>query len=244
MRVSWDDGNPESSSGISNGVLYPENSPGVSWNGLISVTENSDDQPSSVYMDGQKIRDDISSSSFSGTIEAFTYPDEFESCLGLVTGLSSQIRSSFGFSYRDNRELHIVYNTSVSPSSDQYISVAEVISPVNFTWNFSTLPVDVPDSKPSAHLIISLDQAVAGAISDLEDMLYGNDSDDPFIPDPATILDLFESYTTVRVTDNGDGTFTVSGPDSAVFQVDSTTWEINWPSAVLISSDTFILYSL
>jgi hypothetical protein len=244
MRISWDDLDHIYFSGVSNGVLYPQNSPGVAWAGLISVTENADATPVELFMDGQKYHDRLVPTPYSGTISAFMYPDEFEPYNGVVDGFTAQPRQPFGFSFRDNRELHIVYNAQAEPSSDQYQTIGDTTSLVAFAWNFATIPVDIDTSRPTSHLVVALDYADPDAVAALEAILYGDDSNDPSIPDPQTVIDLFESFTTVRVTVNGDGTFTVSGPDSAVFQIDSTTWEINWPSVFLVATDTYIIYSL
>ena len=244
MRVSWDDANRPYSDGVSNGVLYPKNTPGVAWNGLVSVTEKADDNPVAMYIDGQKAQNHIVPSVFAGTITAYTYPDEFEQYIGMISGVTAQPKSSFGFSYRDNRELHLIYNALAAPSSDQYVSIGGDISPIVFSWDFTTVPVDVYSSKATSHLVVSLDYADSAAISDLEDMVYGNDDNDPSLPDPATVLELFESHTTLRITDNGDGTWTAYGPDDVVQMIDANTFEITWPSAIFIDANSYRIYSL
>lgn len=223
MRVTWDDVRPYTQ-GIKQGVLYPENSPGVAWNGLTSVTEKGDDSSSSLYLDGQKIRTRVAPSSFAGTIKALTYPDEFEPMIGLVSGISSQARQSFGFSYRNNREIHLVYNALAAPSSDQYSSLSDQSSPVEFSWDFTTQPVEIPGGRKSSHLVVLIDYAQSGAISSLEALLYGDDTNDPSLPDPAAVLDIFESNAVLRITDNGDGTWTAVGPDDVITMVDGGGW--------------------
>lgn len=245
MRISWHEAaNRLYSQGISNGVLYPQNSPGVPWSGLVSVNEKGDGNPNALYVDGQRVLNHITPLSFSGTISAMMYPDEFEIYNGNVSGFTAQSRLSFGFSYRDNRDIHLVYNANVAPSQDQYSSLGGDVSPVSFSWDFETIPVDVPTAKATSHLIVSLDNANADAVSELEDMLYGDDMDDPFLPDPAIVLELFESYTTLRITDNGDGTWTADGPDSAIIMLDANTFQITWPSAIFIDADSYRIYSL
>jgi hypothetical protein len=242
VRISWDDGLTPFE-GVYQAVLYPQNSPGVAWNGLTSVVENGDNQPDEMYIDGQKIANHIVPSPLSGTIAAFMWPDEFEPYNGIVSGLTAQPRQTFGLCYRDNRELHIVYNVLVKPSTDKYASLADDISPVNFAWDFTSTPVGVTAAKATSHMVIDLDNAPSGAISDLEDLLYGDDSNDPSLPDPDTIVDLFESYATLRVTDNGDGTWTATGPDSAI-TVTGDTFTIDWPSAMFLDADSYRIYSL
>lgn len=223
MRVTWDDVRPYSQ-GVYQGVLYPENSPGVAWNGLTSVTEKGDDSPSSFYVDGQKVRTRVAPSSFAGTIKAFTYPDEFEPMIGLVSGISSQPRPSFGFSYRNNNEIHLVYNALATPSSDQYSSISDQPSPVEFSWDFTTQPVEIPGGRNCSHLVVLIDQSQSGAVSSLEALLYGDANNDPSLPDPAAVLDIFESNAVLRITDNGDGTWTAVGPDDVVTMIPGGGW--------------------
>lgn len=243
VRVVWGDARLYSQ-GVSNGVLYPQNSPGVAWNGLISVSEAGDSTPTARYFDGKKYQDDFPLGTFAGTISAFTYPDEFEPCIGLDSGITAQPRQSFGFTYRDTREIHLVYNATVSPSSDQYSSLADTISPVAFAWNFTTAPVEVPFGRATAHLVVVTDFADAEALAALEDILYGDDSNSPSLPDPGTVYELFESNTLLRITDNEDGTWTATGPDSAITMLDANTFQIDWPSAMFIDADTYRIYSL
>jgi hypothetical protein len=246
MRVSWEDTDKFYAEGIEKGVLYPQFSPGVPWSGLISVTEGADSTPSALYIDGEKVRDHIVPTVFSGTIVAYTYPDAFEACMGVVSGMTAQPKRNFGLSYRDNRSIHLIYNAQAAPSSDQYQSLGGDVSPVNFSWDISTTPVDVPSSRPTARLVISLDYSNPDAVSDLEDLIYGNGVADPVLPDPATVIDIFESHATLRITDNGDGTWTADGPDTAITMLDSDTFQIDWPSAIFMHSnpDEYRIFSL
>lgn len=243
-RISWEDTDKFYAAGIEKGVLFPRNSPGVPWSGLISVSEKSDSAPSSLYIDGQKAKDHIVPSVFSGTIEAFTYPDEFEPCIGLDSGISGQMHEDFGLAYRDNRSIHLIYNANASPSSDQYQTLGGDVSPVTFSWDITTRPVVVPFARPTSRLVISLDFADPAAVSDLEDYIYGNDSDQPSLPDPSVIIDIFESHTTLRITDLGNGNWRAEGPDSVITMLDSETFQIDWPSAIYIDPETYRIFSL
>lgn len=225
MQIAWDQ-DSFYSLGVHNGVLYPQNSPGVAWNGLVSVVENGDDAPTALYIDGQKVLDRSVPSAFAGTISAYTYPDEFEIYNGNVNGVTSQIRQSFGLSFMDNRELHLVYNALAAPSDSSYATVGESPTLTTFSWDFTTLPVEIPAGRASSHIVIMVDYAQAEAMFALQNIIYGDDVNDPSLPDPATILEIFESYATLRITDNGDGTWTATGPDSVVYLTGGTpTWE-------------------
>lgn len=243
MRVSWGKSKPYSR-GVNQGVLYSEDGSGVAWNGLISVTEKGDESPGVFYLDGCRFRNRFTPSSSEGTISALTYPDEFEPCIGIQSGwISSQPKASFGFSYRDNRELHIVYGVTVASSSDQYKSLGGDVNNISFSWDFTTVPQEIPGGRASSHLVIMLDYAQPGALSDLEDILYGNDVDDASLPDVETVISMFESYVTVLITDNGDGTWTASGPDSLVSATGSLI-TIDGAFVTILDSDTYKIRSL
>jgi hypothetical protein len=241
MRITWDTGNRDYASGVSQGVLYPENSPGVPWNGLLSVTEAGGKGQESKYIDGRRYSTRNLTSTFSGTISAYTYPDEFAPYAGIFGIITGQRRRSFGFSYRTSNEIHLVYNAFAAPSGGSYSTIGEKVDPIAFEWKFTTLPVKIPGGKPSSHLVISVDDSQAAAIAQLEALLYGTDTDDPRLPLPEEVISVFETYTTLRITDNGDGTWTASDSGQAITIIDGTTFKINWPSVMLIPSlETFL----
>ena len=243
--LTWDDQERYFSQGVSNGVLYPRNSPGVAWNGLISVTEKGDDSATGFYIDGQLIYNRIVPSAFSGTISAYMYPDEFEPYAGNVKILTGQPKPVFGFSYRTNREIHLVYNALAEPSDIQYGTLGDTVNPVAFSWDITTVPKAVPDGRPSAHLIVMLDYAYPGAVSDLENMIYGDSANAPSLPDPATVFSMFDAYAILSITDNGDGTWTATtSQDGIITMLDDITFEIDWASAVFTGTDTYKISSL
>jgi hypothetical protein len=245
MRITWDaiDDRPYSS-GISQGVLYTENAPGVAWNGLISVTAIGEQAQEARYFDGRKYQNSSRSLPFAGVIAAYTYPDEFESCIGISGIFMEQLRKPFSFTYRVTNEIHVVYNALVIPSRREYASLSEEIRPAAFEWAFTTLPEKIPGGKPSSHFVIMVDEAKPAAITGIEALLYGDDENDPSLPSVTEVINVFESAATLRITDNGDGTWTAIGPDTVVTMIDDTTFSINWSTVVIIDSTTFSVSSL
>lgn len=239
MRISWDTSPRFYSQGVSKGVLYPKNSPGVPWNGLISVTEKGDDAPSSLFIDGQRYRNRSVPGAFAGTIQAFTYPDEFEPYNGLTGGLTGQLRPPFGLTWRSNREIHVVYNALAAPSASQYKTIGSETDPTNFSWDLTTLPQEIPGGRPSSHIVILVDETNAGVVPELEALLYGDDENDPSLPSPQAIYDIFDAHATLRIIDNHDGTWTAIGPDDVVSMIDSQTFQIDWPSAIFVNATTY-----
>lgn len=226
--------------GLDRGVFYPQSGPGQVWNGLISVNEAPEGFEEKVrYIDGVKSHYRRKLGYFAGSIEAFTYPD------GLYEDVFAQRRvKSFGMSYRvlsaDSYKIHLVYNVLISPSG----TAGAQDTPENFNWDFTAMPIPVEDGIRTAHLIVDASVANADTISELENILYGSDTLTARLPLPVEILDIFEENAILRVIDNGDGTFTVIGPDSAIIMLDSTTFQITWPSAVYIDAISYHLSSL
>ena len=87
-KIEWDaPGERLYETGIDRGVLYVQQNgaypTGVAWNGLSGVTENpTGAEPTALYADNIKYIELMSVEEFGVTIEAFTYPEEFEVCDG------------------------------------------------------------------------------------------------------------------------------------------------------------------
>ena len=96
--------------GVKNGVLYVQGAEGygvgVAWNGLTAITETpSGAESTPLFADDMKYLELFSAEEFGATIEAYTYPEEFEECDGsasLADGITigQQNRSSFGLCYK------------------------------------------------------------------------------------------------------------------------------------------------
>ena len=260
-RITWDDpGRRIYETGIDRGVLYPPGGSGVPWNGLTSVRiRPSGGDPQGYYLDGTKYLNVASPEEFAATITAFTYPDEFAVCDGTArvhSGLfiTEQPRKPFGFSYRtrigndlDNNygyKIHIVYNALAAPSDKDFETKGSSADPTDFSWDITTKPPAFTGFRRSAHVEIDTRSANPSAISDLEDFLYGTEIQAASLPTLSQLVDIFEAYAILTVVDNGDGTFTVTGPDDAITMLDADTFQINWPSAVPIDADTYTLSSL
>jgi hypothetical protein len=260
-RIAWGSvGERYYQTGVDRGVLYVADKPGVPWNGLTSVSENpigGDEKP--YYIDGVKYLSVSSAEEFAATIEAFTYPDEFEECDGseeVFNGLflTQRPRRSFGLSYRTKvgndvdgvdhaYKIHLIYNALASPTNRVNSTIADSIEPANFSWNISTRPIAIPGYQHTAHFVIDSRRVDPLVLADLEDVLYGSDTETPHLPTQEELFNLFQAYSGFVVTDNGDGSFTVTGPDENIVMLDATTFEITWPSAVYIDAETYTISS-
>lgn len=213
--------------GVDRGALYVEGVDGVAWNGLVSVTESpTGGEVSKYYVDGIMYLQHADSEEFEATIEAYTYPEEFEVCDGTIPVLrglkmTHQPKKSFGLSYRSRvgndvdgvdhgYKIHLVYNAlaAATERSNQTLT-AEGIDPDNFSWHITTKPPIFTGYKPTAHLVIDSREAPGDLILNIEDILYGTDDQSPRLPSPAELIFLFNTY--------GSSVFDAGDPDEPYF---------------------------
>lgn len=254
----WDEaGSHIYETGVDRGVFFPQDGPGVAWNGLASVKEApSGADVTENYIDGRKYQTRRAVEGFAGTIEAFTYPEEFLPYDGFAEKIiSQQRRRYFGFSYRTligndlknqdyGYKLHLVYNAMISPGGKSYETLANSADPSNFAWDFTTLPILLKGAKASSHLVIDSTKAHPWTLEAIENVLYGNAEAPASLPAPADVVEIFEENAILRVTDNGDGTWTATGPDEAITMLDAQTFQISWDSALYIDDKTYTISSL
>jgi hypothetical protein len=224
-RVAWDNtGERIFETGVDRGVFYKKDaggaySTGFPWNGLVSVTESpSGAESNKQYADNQVYVNLMSAEEFGGTIEAFTYHDEFMECDGTATPaagvyVGQQSRKLFGLTYRTRvgndidgadhgYKLHLIYDALAAPTEKAYTTINDSPEAITFSWEISTTPVYVGGTlKPTATLTIDSTKVDATKLALLEDMLYGTAGSDPELPLPAEVIALFEgSVTTVTPT--------------------------------------------
>lgn len=193
--LSWDEtGEKLYETGVDHGVLYPMGQngygDGVAWNGLTTVTETpSGAEATKLYADNIKYLEIRSAEEFGGTIEAYTYPDEWAECDGsaaLTTGVyaGQQPRKVFGLCYRTvlgndvdldkhGYKLHIVYGCTASPSERSYATINDSPEAITFSWEFSSVPVPVTGHKPVSCITIDSTKVDATKLATLESILYG-----------------------------------------------------------------------
>ena len=212
-KIVWDAiGDHIFETGVRNGVLYLKGAEGtyntgVAWNGLTSVSESPEGaEPTDLYADDIKYLSLMSAENFKATIEAYTYPVEFEECDGSATiakgvVIGQQPRKPFGLCYRtaigndtDGNEhgykLHIVYGCQASPSEKQYSTINDSPEAITFSWEVNTTPVNVNGKKPTATLIIDSTKADKAKLTALEAILYGSEEAEPRLPMPDEIAAL------------------------------------------------------
>lgn len=207
--------------GVEKGVLYIPTGGvydnGYAWNGLTTVTESpSGAEATPLYADNIKYLNLISVEEFGGTIEAYTYPDEFAQCDGTAvpsTGVSvgQQTRRSFGLSYRTQLgndtestdygyKVHLIYSALAAPSEKAYATINDSPEAITFSWEFSTTAVAVTGLKPTALLTIDSTKVSPANLATLEDALYGTPGTDPRLPLPDEVIAIFAGAQTEVTT--------------------------------------------
>ena len=211
-KLVWDQtGERFYETGVKQGVLYVQTAgaypKGVAWNGLTAVTESpSGAEATALYADDIKYLNLMSAEEFGATIEAYTYPEEFEVCDGsaaLATGVSigQQKRATFGLCYRTTLgndtdgndygyKLHLIYGALAAPSEKVYATINDSPEAITFSWELTTTPVAVTGHKPTACITIDSTKADKTKLAALEDILYGSESEEARLPLPDEIATL------------------------------------------------------
>ena len=215
-KLVWDQtGERYYETGVKNGVLYVQGEGGtyqngVAWNGLTAVTESpSGAEPTTLYADDMKYLTLMSAEEFGATIEAYTYPVEFNQCNGeaeIATGVivGQQDRKSFGLCYRTTvgndvdgnaygYKLHIIYGAKAAPSEKAYAAINDSPEAITFSWELTTTPINVEGFKPTANITIDSTKADASKLTALEAILYGSESENARLPLPSEIITLMKT---------------------------------------------------
>lgn len=211
-RIDWTQvGQRYFEAGIDRGVLFVDGGPGVPWVGLVNFNQTqSGGESSPKYLDGIKISNRSSPEEFQGTLEAYTYPTEFERCDGThraENGLrvTQQRRKSFNMVYRSKigndvagleraYRLHLLYNLRAEPSDRGYRTLVDQNEPITFSWNITSRGVPVAGFRPSAHYMVDSRDIPNELLIQLEDLLYGTEVTEPSMPTPGELLFMFDSY--------------------------------------------------
>lgn len=209
-KLVWDQtGERLYETGVKQGVLYPQAAggtypKGVAWNGLTNITETpSGAEATPLYADDIKYLNLVSAEELGGTIEAYTYPDEFAECDGsaaLTDGVyvGQQDRKTFGLCYRTTLgndvdsnahgyKLHLIYGALAAPSEKAYATINDSPEAITFSWEFSTTPVNVTGHKPTASITIDSTKVDAEKLAALEKILYGDTEAEARLPLPEEV---------------------------------------------------------
>lgn len=224
-KLQWDKvGERLYETGTSKGVLFVQDDTGayqqgVAWNGLVSVKKSNDGaEETPFYADNMKYLSLMSAENLKGSIDAFTYPEEFEECDGSAAVhpgvyVGQQTRVPFGLAYSTivgndtqgnayGEKIHIVYNAKVAPSERAYETVNEDPNALTFSWEYSTTPVDLSDIglEPSAGITIARHEVSQESWTALTDSLYGTTEGEPTLPSIQEVIAMTQPTTTTTTT--------------------------------------------
>ena len=215
-KLVWDEvGKRTYETGVDKGVLYVQDAEGaygkgVAWNGLTAVNEApSGAEPTPLYADNIKYLELTSKEEYGATIEAYTYPDEFEACdgsaeIGDGVVIGQQSRKVFGLCYRTVKgndvknndygyKIHLVYGCKAKPAQKNYQTINDSPEAITFSWEVSTTPVEVEGFKPTATVTIDSTKVTPEKLKAVEDALYGTESVEPKLLLPSEILAIVKS---------------------------------------------------
>lgn len=215
-KLVWDKtGERLYETGVKQGVLYPQAAggtypKGVAWNGLTNITESpSGAEATALYADDIKYLNLVSAEELGGTIEAYTYPDEFAECDGsaaLTEGvfIGQQDRKTFGLCYRTTLgndvdsnghgyKLHLIYGALAAPSEKAYATINDSPEAITFSWEFKTTPVNVAGHKPTASLTLDSTKVSETKMAALEKILYGDGDTEARLPLPDEVVQILTS---------------------------------------------------
>lgn len=249
-KLLWDQvGQRKYETGISRGVLFTQKANGtydngVAWNGLVSVAKTPDggaDNP--IYADNMKYMSLTSAELLNGSISAYTYPDEFESCDGSSevnpgVFIGQQTRVPFAIAYvtivgNDTQgnaygeKLHVIYNAKVAPSERTYESVNGDPNAITFSWDFTTTPVDLSDVglNASAGVVIEKNSVGTTVWNSILDKIHGAASAESTLPTIQELLTMTAASgvaevasltVTAAATASGNATVTLDGVGTPV----------------------------
>lgn len=232
--ITWHGvGTREIEAGVSDVALFPMGSSGyekgVAWNGVTAINEApSGADLTDLYADNIKYASMRAAEKFGFSIEAYTYPDEWGACDGSALAVKGvyfgqQPRKAFGLVYKSQigdethpgmdkgYKLHIIYNSTASPSSRGYTTINENPDAISFSWECNSTPVEVETEgtslKPTCEIVIDSTTADATKLADLLDEIYGiaesEDSNgdpvpgvEPRLPDPDEVISIMTPSTT------------------------------------------------
>ena len=214
-KLEWDkSGEKLYETGVKNCALYVFRNnaydKGIAWNGITGITESpSGAEASPLYADDIKYLNLISNEDFGATLEAYTYPKEFEECDGTAeisngVSIGQQNRKTFGLVYKTTLgndvdgtsygyKIHVIYGCLAAPSEKAYASINDSPEAITFSWELSTTPVEVNGFKPTSTITIDSTKIDAAKLKKLEDKLYGSETGEATLLLPNEIMALLSA---------------------------------------------------
>lgn len=214
-KMKWDQtGERTYETGVEQCALFPQDASGayplgVPWNGISNITESpSGAEPTKLYANDKVYATMTSAEELGGTIEAYTFPDEWAECDGSATvvagvRIGQQTRKAFGLAYKTligndvqgtkyGYKLHLVWGGLASPSEKAHATVNDSPEAQTMSWEYTTTPVDVAGYEPAASMEFDSTTIDADKMAALETIIYGSESEEPRLPMPDEIITLMK----------------------------------------------------
>lgn len=215
--LTWDEAeNRIYEYGVSKGVLYPMQdngsyANGKAWNGLINVTDNPEGADvTKLWADGIQYAGIRGAEEYHGSIEAYTYPEEFAACDGSASPIEGmyvgqQPRKKFGLCWRTEignantdtlgYKIHVAYGLSASPTEKSHDTVNDSPDAQTFSWDAEGTPVPMTGYKPTAKLEFDSTKLSEAKMTKLKEILYGSSTANATLPTPNEILTSLQAVT-------------------------------------------------
>ena len=209
-KLIWDQvGEKYYETGVDRVVLYVQNN-AEAWSGITAINESpSGAEATKIYADNIVYGVMLSPEETSLTIEAFTYPELFNKCIGrneLALGayVNQQNRRPFGLCWRtrvgndvnglDNYKLHIVPRLFAASSEDSNSTINDSPEQKTFSWSSTAVSVPIDEDRYASSLVLDSrkfkNAGLWNAITSIENYLYGTDKANAKIPTAAEILSI------------------------------------------------------
>lgn len=210
-KLEWDKtGERNIEAGVSEVALFPMTDgvygDGVAWSGVTAINENPTGADiTDLYADNIKYASLRAAEKFGFTIEAYQYPEEWAECDGSAEAapgvyLGQQNRKAFGLVYKTQigddthpsldkgYKLHIIYNSTASPSSRGYATINENPDAISFSWEANSTPEKVEGYKACSTIVIDSTKCDSTKLTALEKYIYGDTNADAKMPLPDKVI--------------------------------------------------------
>ena len=261
--LTWDEvGERIFQTGVDRGVLYLQDGTAVPWNGLTSVEDSSNGERKSYYLDGVKFLENLTPRDFVGKLKAYTYPEEFDVCMGIVSVVEGfeafeQPPKSFSLSYRTKigndlqgvahgYKIHILYNLLADPDSYAYATIDDSGGkPIEFSWNLSGIPPKVDRFRPTVHVTIDSTTTPPEVLTLVENKLYGTVyGANPSLPTFQELEEFFGFLGALIIIDDGNGVWTaIDESNGYITMLNDTTFFIDHADVTYLDADTYTISS-
>lgn len=216
-KITWDAlGERIYEVGLDHGVIYfPEDDSfgnGIPWNGLTKVEDPGVEiDGNALYSGDVKVESEDLYGDYTGSIEALTYPDEFEACIGSISDkhpglyITRQNRSAFGLSYRTlvgsdvegtnkGYKIHLLYNIYITGFARTYATLSDNMDLSAMKWDYEAFPFITDDDEVIHHIVLNVETLPPSFKTFIEDTLYGTETTVPRLLMPDELLEEYYNH--------------------------------------------------